>query len=63
LHWPLFVTTGFKNWYKKTVPVGSSFMRLPIPPVLLFFKELNLEAVVGVGVSVFKVDCVVIVSF
>ena len=60
LHRPLFVTTGFRNWNKKIVPVGSSFMRLPIPPVPRFFMVL---VVAGVVVSVFKVECDAIVSF
>ena len=31
LHFPLLVKTGLRNWNKKTVPVGRSFMRLPTP--------------------------------
>ena len=31
LHEPLLVRTGLRNWNRKTVPVGRSFIRFPTP--------------------------------
>lgn len=38
VQWPLFVTTGLRNWNVKTVPVGRSFIRFPTLESVLFFK-------------------------
>lgn len=47
LQLPLSVTTGLANWKRKTVPVGSSFMRFPIPEnvllLMLVFVVLESE--------------------
>uniref|UniRef100_A0A1J3GJI2 Uncharacterized protein n=1 Tax=Noccaea caerulescens TaxID=107243 RepID=A0A1J3GJI2_NOCCA len=38
---PLLVRTGFKNWNKKTVPVGRSLMRSPTPVYVRSLMALN----------------------
>lgn len=38
---PLLVRTGFKNWNKKTVPVGRSLMRSPTPEYVRSLMALN----------------------
>ena len=38
---PLLVRTGFKNWNKKTVPVGRSLMRSPTPEYVRSLIDLN----------------------
>ena len=35
LQCPLLDNTGLRNWYKNTVPVGRSLMRLPTPDNVL----------------------------
>lgn len=52
LHEPLFVRTGLRNWKRKIVPVGRSFIRFPRP------EKVFAEAVEAVEVVVSEVVAV-----